>query len=182
MRKGIFTPFHKLRGFERRIQEPGSSSRQDVVENVDRREEFATSSIDKAVQSISEAAWARPTTKLLDSHSLPKLDAPTHPFQRLRAPLKIHHSLDTDVQKSKDVTRKKKRPLPAKKWRRSSSLEETTFEGKGMSVNQQFITSCIFIYHIHAQSVVRYLKVFCDIEHFSVLFCPIASLTEFILF
>ncbi|KAL3531219.1 hypothetical protein ACH5RR_010541 [Cinchona calisaya] len=129
VRKGIFTPFHKLRGFERRIQEPGSSSRHDVVEHVGKREEFASSTIARAVQSISEAAQARPTTKLLDSQLLPKLDAPTHPFQRLRTPLKIHRSLDTELQKSKDVTRKKRRPLPAKKWRRSSSLEEKTFEG-----------------------------------------------------
>ncbi|XP_027094820.2 protein CHROMATIN REMODELING 8-like [Coffea arabica] len=129
VRRGIFTPFHKLRGFERRIQEPGSSSRHDVTENADESDQVASSSLARAVRSITEAAQARPTTKLLDSEALPKLVAPTHPFQRLRVPLRIKHSLDNDVEKNKDTKRKKKRPLPAKIWRKKISREEKTFEG-----------------------------------------------------
>lgn len=137
MRKGIFTPFHKLKGFERRIQEPGSSSRHDNTDNADKSDEFAASSIARAAQSISEAAQARPTTKLLDSQVLPKLDGPTRPFQRLRAPLRLHDSLDTDSQKNKDGKRrkKKKRPLPAKRWRKSASREEFSNEGNGLFRN-----------------------------------------------
>ncbi|CAK9149998.1 unnamed protein product [Ilex paraguariensis] len=127
VRKGILTPFHKLKGFERRIQEPGPSNRLEVIEEVDKSEDLASSSIARAVRSISEAAQARPTTKLLNSELLPKLDAPTHPFQRLKIPLKIH---DSKAEKSKDKRRIKRRPLPDKKWKKLASREEKLFEGK----------------------------------------------------
>ena len=112
----------------------------DVTENADESDQVASSSLARAVRSITEAAQARPTTKLLDSEALPKLDAPTHPFQRLRVPLRIKHSLDNDVEKNKDTKRKKKRPVPAKIWRKKISREEKTFEGNGMSsINSKFI-------------------------------------------
>ncbi|KAL0282390.1 UNVERIFIED_CONTAM: DNA excision repair protein CSB [Sesamum angustifolium] len=124
VRKGILTPFHKLKGYERRIQEPGSSSghvaSEDGVENND----LASSSIARAVQLISEASQARPTTKMLDPESVPKLDAPSVPFRRLRKPYKVPRSLELDSEKGKDTKRKKRRPQPGKNWRKLVSREE----------------------------------------------------------
>lgn len=124
------TPFHKLKGYERRIQQPGSSG--ENGERVGTDTDLASSSIARAVQSISEAGQTRPTTKLLESEFLPKLQPPTHPFQRLRKPLKIPSSLENDSQKSKALKRKKRRPLPAKKWRKSASREERASEENGV--------------------------------------------------
>ncbi|KAA8543382.1 hypothetical protein F0562_021123 [Nyssa sinensis] len=93
-------------------------------EEEDEIDDLASTSIARAVQSISEAVQARPTTKLLDSESLPKLEAPTRPFQRLKTPLKIRQAQDSDAEKNKDIKKRKKRPLPSKKWRKLASHEE----------------------------------------------------------
>ena len=131
VRKGILTPFHKLKGFERRLQHPGPSNRDNLSEEEDKTDDLASASIVRAVQSISQSAQARPTTKLLDSETLPKLDAPTHPFHRLKKPLKFPHPLDSEAEKNTDKKGKKRRPLPGKKWRRNISREEH-LEGSGM--------------------------------------------------
>lgn len=93
--------------------------------------DFGSSSIAKAVRLISEAAEARPTTKLLDPESLPKLDAPTRPFQRLKAPFRVPQSERNVSEKECIVNRKKKRPLPGKKWRKSASKEDLVPEESG---------------------------------------------------
>lgn len=80
---------------------------------------------------MTEAIKARPRTKMLDLDSLPKLEAPTHPFQRLRAPLQIPRSLESDEEKGKGSKRKRKRPLPGQKWRKRISHEETLLEESG---------------------------------------------------
>uniref|UniRef100_A0A1D1YV53 DNA repair protein rhp26 n=1 Tax=Anthurium amnicola TaxID=1678845 RepID=A0A1D1YV53_9ARAE len=119
VRKGILTPFHKLKGFERRVQQPGQSSWQNVPEEKT-VEDLASSSIAKAAQSMTEIARARPTSKLLDAKDLPKLDGPTRPFQRLRTPLKGIGSQHAEgTEKKTRMTRKSKRPLPEKEWRKS---------------------------------------------------------------
>ncbi|XP_058197146.1 protein CHROMATIN REMODELING 8 [Rhododendron vialii] len=123
VRKGILTPFHKLKGFERRIQTAGPSDRHNVSEEDNKSDDLASTSIARAVQSMSEAAQARPTTKLLNSESLPKLEAPTHPFQRLRTPLKVPRSPEKETDTNKGTLRKRKRPLPGKKWRKLASNE-----------------------------------------------------------
>lgn len=128
VRKGMLTPFHRLKGFERRINDSESSGRQSAAAGINSNDDdLASASMAKAVESISQAAQARPTTKLLDSASLPKLDAPAHPFQRLRKPLKIPQSLEITTEKN--GTRKKKRPLPSKKWRKLASREQRQDEG-----------------------------------------------------
>lgn len=123
VRKGILTPFHKLKGFERRIEQPVQSNSQGVLEE----DEFASASISRAVQSMAKAAQARPTTKLLDSEAAPKLEAPTHPFHRLRK-LSNAPFLESEAGKKNDKKRKKKRPLPGKKWRKLSSREDKALE------------------------------------------------------
>ncbi|KAF9605684.1 hypothetical protein IFM89_018027 [Coptis chinensis] len=128
VRKGILTPFHKLKGFERRLQQPGPS-RRTVPEEEDKTDDIASATVARAVRSMSDAAQARPTTKLLDAQDLPKLDAPTHPFRRLKPPLKPPLSPDTETEKKKDKTRKHKRPLPDKKWRKAASREVELSEG-----------------------------------------------------
>lgn len=134
VRKGILTPFHKLKGFERRLQQPGPSSRNNLSEEGNKTDDIASASIARAVRSISESAQARSTTKLLDSDALPKLDAPTYPFQRLKKPLKFSESLnsESEVENNKDKKRKRRRPLPGKKWRKKISLEEEHREESGM--------------------------------------------------
>lgn len=124
VRKGILTPFHRLKGFERRLQQPRPSDRQNVPEEEDKTDDLASVSVAKAVRLMSEAAQARPTTKLLDSDDLPQLDPPTRPFYRIKKPLKISQSSDSETEKKKSTKRKKKRPLPGKKWRKHISREE----------------------------------------------------------
>ncbi|GAV80148.1 SNF2_N domain-containing protein/Helicase_C domain-containing protein [Cephalotus follicularis] len=140
VRKGILTPFHKLKGFERRLQQPESSSRQGVPEAESEGDAFVSATIAKAARSISEAAQARPTTKLLDSEALPKLDVPTHPFQRLKTPLKFPHSPESESDKS--LRRRKKRPLPEKKWRlrisREKNLPEESEDSRSYGVTSSY--------------------------------------------
>lgn len=102
---------------------------EDAVENND----LASSSIARAVQLISKASQARPTTKMLEPELVPKLDTPSLPFQRLRKPLKIPRSLEMEPEKDKDVTRKKRRPQPGKKWKKLVAREEKLQEEGGMS-------------------------------------------------
>ncbi|CAN6545327.1 unnamed protein product [Malus baccata var. baccata] len=124
VRKGILTPFHKLKGFERGLQEQGPSWGRNVPAEGGRSDDFVSASVARAVQSLSDAAQARPATKLLDPEALPKLDPPTHPFKRLRKPLKIPQSLENGTQRNKSSGKKRKRPLPDKRWRKRISLEE----------------------------------------------------------
>ncbi|XVE72915.1 hypothetical protein DITRI_Ditri11bG0076300 [Diplodiscus trichospermus] len=92
----------------------------------DKNEDLDSASVARAAKSILEAAQARPSTKLLDSEALPKLDAPTFPFQRLKTPLKF--SPTEEVVENKGSKRKKKRPLPDKKYRKRISREERQIE------------------------------------------------------
>ncbi|XP_076928066.1 protein CHROMATIN REMODELING 8-like [Bidens hawaiensis] len=124
VRKGILTPFHNLKGYERRIEEAGPSN---TAEEVNEVNDFSSASIARAVQSMSEAANARPTTKLLDPDSLPRLEPPTHPFQRLRTPFKNSQS-QKNGEKSRDSNKKKRRPLPEKRWRKRASREQNLLD------------------------------------------------------
>ncbi|KAJ6399470.1 hypothetical protein OIU77_020092 [Salix suchowensis] len=124
VRKGILTPFHQLKGFERCLQQPGSSSGKNECNEEDKTDGPDSDSVVRAAHSMLEAAKARPTTKLLDSEALPKLDAPTRPFQRLKTPMKACQSPERDAEKRKGSDRKRKRPLPGKKWRKSASSED----------------------------------------------------------
>ncbi|XP_009137797.1 protein CHROMATIN REMODELING 8 isoform X1 [Brassica rapa] len=126
VRKGILTPFHKLEGFERRLQQPGPSNTRNLPEGEDDNED--SSSIDRAVQSMSLAAKARPTTKLLDAQDLPKLEATPVPFRRLRKLYKTNDSSDSDAKKSKGGKSKKKRPLPKRKWTKRISNEDSSLQ------------------------------------------------------
>ncbi|KAL5561931.1 hypothetical protein UlMin_031678 [Ulmus minor] len=130
VRKGVLTPFHKLKGFERRLQEPGSSQRQNIPIEEDKNDDFASLSVAKAAQSMAEAAQARPTTKLLDSDALPKLDPPTRPFQRLRKKHKIPRSLEDEPERNKNQKRKTKRPLPGKRWQKRICREDNLDESE----------------------------------------------------
>ncbi|XP_068664751.1 protein CHROMATIN REMODELING 8 isoform X2 [Aristolochia californica] len=124
VRKGILTPFHKLKGFERRLEQPGPSNQNSSVDE-DPNETLAAVSIPKVSQSFSEIAKSRPTTKLLDVEALPKLEAPTRPFIRLKVPLRVpdlEGAEGPDVKKGK--LKKKRRPLPGKRWRIIASQEE----------------------------------------------------------
>ncbi|KAJ1397844.1 SNF2-related, N-terminal domain [Sesbania bispinosa] len=127
VRKGILTPFHKLKGFERRFQQPDTSTSHNAAEeeNID---DLASSSVERAARSMSEAARARPTTKLLESKDVPKLDAPTFPFRRLKKPLKFPKHLNREVELDKDSKRKKRRPLPDRKWTKRVSCEDMQLE------------------------------------------------------
>ncbi|MBA0763965.1 hypothetical protein Gotri_013354 [Gossypium trilobum] len=126
VRKGILTPFHKLKGFERRLQQPGTSNEHSVPYEEDEKDDIVSASVARVAKSISEAAQVRPSTKLLEPDALPKLDAPTFPFQRLKKSLKFSQS--KEVEENKGSKRKKKRPLPDKKWRKRISREERDME------------------------------------------------------
>ncbi|KAG7036308.1 Protein CHROMATIN REMODELING 8, partial [Cucurbita argyrosperma subsp. argyrosperma] len=130
VRKGILTPFHKLKGFERRLQNPGQSrfqnlgqSRREVKEEEEENDDFASDSVARALHSMSVAAQARPTTKLLGLEALPKLDPPTRPFYRLKKYAKVPLSAEEKAAK-KIKGKKTRRPLPDKKYRRRIALEE----------------------------------------------------------
>lgn len=143
VRKGILTPFHKLEGFERRLQQPGPSNTRNLPEGEDDNED--SSSIDRAVQSMSLAAKARPTTKLLDAHDLPKLEATPVPFRRLRKLYKTNDSSDSDAKKSKGGKGKKKRPLPKRKWTKRISNEDSSLQENGM-VDYRYCELNVHIY------------------------------------
>ncbi|XP_062080234.1 protein CHROMATIN REMODELING 8 [Humulus lupulus] len=128
VRKGILTPFHRLKGFERRLQKPGPSERHNISTEEDKNDDSASVSIARAAQSMAEAAEARPTTKLLDPDALPKLEAPTRPFHRLKKPIKIHQSLENEAERKKNRKTKSKRPLPNKRWQKRISLEDRHLE------------------------------------------------------
>ncbi|OMP11122.1 SNF2-related protein [Corchorus olitorius] len=131
VRKGILTPFHKLKGFERRLQQPGMSDRRSVPDDEDKNDDHVSASVDRVARSISEAAQARPSTKLLDSEDLPKLDAPTFPFQRLRKLSKVSQA--KKAEEKEGSKQRKKRPLPDKKWTKRISREEMDL-GEGEDV------------------------------------------------
>lgn len=127
IRKGLLTPFHRLKGFEKRVEQPGPSRRQnDSAEQAE--DAVEASSIAKAAQAMQRMAQSRPTTKLLDAESLPRLDAPTAPFQRLGIPLKRPVPPGSDEQEKKRRKSKTKRPLPAKRWMKANSRKESLLD------------------------------------------------------
>lgn len=128
VRKGILTPFHKLKGFERGVQQPGPSSSRTAPLDEDNTEDLFSASVARAVRSMSEASQARSTTKLLDAKELPKLDPPTRAFQRLKTPLRLPLSPEAEAERKKDKRQKRKRPLPDKKWRKVASREDKLAE------------------------------------------------------
>lgn len=107
------TPFHSLKGFEKRVQStqaqsssPTSGTRESEI-------------VARVRQSLSEIKQARATTKLMDPASLPSLEPPTAPFQRVRRPLERPASDGEERGKKKRrQNAKQQRPLPDKKWRR----------------------------------------------------------------
>ncbi|KAF0901180.1 hypothetical protein E2562_038190 [Oryza meyeriana var. granulata] len=127
IRKGLLTPFHKLKGFEKRVELPEPSHRQDDSAR-QTEEAMEASRIARVAQSLQQIAQNRPATKLLDAESLPKLDAPSAPFQRLGRPLKRPVSPSSDEQEKKRPRNKTKRPLPAKKWRKANSRKESLLD------------------------------------------------------
>lgn len=111
--------------------------------------DLASSSIARAVESISKASKARPATKMLDPEAVPKLDPPSFPFQRLQIPLKIPQSLKTESDKVKEITRTKRRPQPGKKWKRLISREEKLEEEGGMPrLFNVFVVLCVRCSHL----------------------------------
>ncbi|EMS54331.1 DNA repair and recombination protein RAD26 [Triticum urartu] len=127
IRKGLLTPFHKLKGFEKRVERPGTSSRQnDSAEQAE--ETMEASTIAKVAQAMQNMAQNRPTTKLLDAEFLPKLEAPTAPFQRLGVPLKRPGLPSSEERKNKRLKSKTKRPLPGKKWMKANSKKESLLD------------------------------------------------------
>lgn len=130
VRKGILTPFSNLRGFERRFQQSETSSSHGASQG-EKTNDLASSSIERAAQSMSEAARARPTTKLLESGDLPKLDAPTRPYVRLKAPRKLQ-SQEIELEKNNNLKRRKRRPLPGRKWTKRVSNDDTHSIETGM--------------------------------------------------
>lgn len=141
VRKGLFTPFHQLKGYERCIRGPGESRKSEAPgqesSGVDR------ASIDKVIQSFSKAVQNRPTTKLLDVEDAPKLEPPTFSFQRLKAPIKIPRSPEDD---EGDSRKRKKRPLPDKKWRKVISREEMDLENDGMLIAVLYLMHCLSVF------------------------------------
>lgn len=127
VRKGILTPFHKLKGFERSLQQPGTSNLADRHKADDENADTVSARVARAAESFSKAAKNRPTTKILDSENLPKLGGPTIPFQRLKTPVKYCQS-DKEEEDGKGSRKKKIRPLPDKKWRKLISCEERHWE------------------------------------------------------
>jgi DNA excision repair protein ERCC-6 len=134
VRKGILTPFHKLKGFERSIQQPQASTSRNAAEQ-ENTDDRVLPSVERAARSFSQAARARPTSKLLQPEELPKLDAPTIPFRRLKKPLQLPQPIDSDEDLNTDSKRKKRRPLPGRKWTKRISSEDRQLEESGMSIS-----------------------------------------------
>ncbi|CAN6479483.1 unnamed protein product [Victoria cruziana] len=137
IRKGVLTPFYKLEGFERRLQQPGPSNGCNGPEEAGDGDDSATA-VAKFMSSVSAVAQARPATKLLDAEFLPKLDPPTRPFHRLQKKANLSgksgHEMHDKSQGS--GIKKRKRPLPGKRWRKDISCEERHLEADG-EVNER---------------------------------------------
>lgn len=133
IRKGVLTPFYKLEGFERRLQQPGPSNGCNGPEEAGDGDDSATA-VAKFMSSVSAVAQARPATKLLDAEFLPKLDPPTRPFHRLqkRANLSGKSGREMHDKSQGSGIKKRKRPLPGKRWRKDISCEERHLEADGM--------------------------------------------------
>ncbi|KAK8941703.1 Ribonucleoprotein [Platanthera guangdongensis] len=137
IRKGKLTPFHKIKGFERRVELPGSLNHNGILRegSIDN---LASSSIAKAAQSMKDIELNRPSTKLLGLEALPVLDPPASSFQRLRKSLKFSQSTE-DNNKKKCKFEKIKRPLPDKKWRKDDLPNKNVPNGNGISTRLNFI-------------------------------------------
>lgn len=131
MRKGILTPFHKLKGFERRFQQTETSTSHNAAEE-ENAGDLASASVERAARSMNEAARSRPTTKLLELEDAPKPEAPTFPFRRLKKPLQSSKPFEKEVELNKNSKRKMKRPLPGRKWTKRVSCEDAHLEESGM--------------------------------------------------
>lgn len=103
------------------------------MEEEEENDDFASDSVARALQSMSVAAQARPTTKLLDPEALPKLDPPTRPFYRLKKLAKVPLSAEEKATK-KIKCKKTRRPLPDKKYRKRIAMEERDEEAAGSSL------------------------------------------------
>lgn len=153
VRKGVLTPFHKIKGYERGIQDPETSKRFSLSEQEASGNDLVTASVDRAVKSMLELAQARPTTKLVDSQALPKLEGPTTPFQRLKPP-KALSSHESEGEKPR-ASGKKKRPLPSKKWRNIVSREERQSTHDGTSNALLILVQLLGIFNV-------FLELYCS--------------------
>ncbi|KAI4364090.1 hypothetical protein MLD38_020227 [Melastoma candidum] len=131
VRKGLLTPFHKLKGFERRIQETEASKESRASEDGAGSSSLTSDSLDRVIRSMSEAAQSRPMTMLLDPKLLPKLEAPTSQFQRLKAPMKNSRPHEAEEGKVQEHGKKHHRPLPGRRWRKRVSLEDVNLHDDG---------------------------------------------------
>lgn len=155
MGKGILTPFHSLKGFERRLQQPEISNSTDFLDK--ETETFISASIAKVSQSMSEIAQSRSTTKLVDANSLPKLEGPTRRFHKLKTPLK-DPSVQENCSKQKIQKLKKlRRPLPGKKWRRNVENERLLNSRIGM---YSWISSSLVTFSIIIISIIDFFKLY----------------------
>lgn len=149
IRTGKLTPFHQVKGFERRVQSVASRSDARILStNREEDERRSRQSIAKVAASLAAIAESRPSTQLLDASQLPDLEPPTREFRRLRTPLKSQAGKDEDGEKTKVQKKREKRrrgrPLPEKKWRMRQDLssDETTEvdeeDGNGSSSSLAF--------------------------------------------
>ncbi|CAM6103711.1 unnamed protein product [Calypogeia fissa] len=147
IRKGVITPFSKVDGFERRVQ---SRPAEKPPANEGVEDELVRRSIANAAASMSAINKARPTTRLLDSSELPKLDGPTREFRHLKTPFKRVTADEGDEKpaksRSKSQSKKRKRPQADKKWRRradvssdseNDSLEDSKADDDGSGTQTQ---------------------------------------------
>jgi DNA excision repair protein ERCC-6 len=118
IRKGVITPFSKVDGFEKRVQSR-PAERPAAIE--DDEEGLIRRSIANAAASMSAINKARPTTKLVESSDLPRLEGPTRGFRQLRTPFKRVTADEGDGKATKARVRqtrtKRKRPQVDKEWR-----------------------------------------------------------------
>ncbi|KAJ7550499.1 hypothetical protein O6H91_07G103800 [Diphasiastrum complanatum] len=139
IRTGVLTPFDKVRGFERRLQTSGPENGflvhrrvSGVTPNSNGQIEdpLVRDSVSKAVASIAAIAASRPTTKLVDSRDLPRLEPPTREFRRLRKPVRVTSEGVENKLAKQHVTSstKRRRPLPDKQWRIKKD-DDSTSEG-----------------------------------------------------
>lgn len=119
IRKGVLTPFHQVKGFERRVQRSRPTE--------DDGDKFSLNSVSKASRSLSTLSIARHSTKLLDAADLPKLNPPTHEFRRLRRPINIQESNEVEKlpnDQTNHLRKRRRRPVPDQYWRKATSSDD----------------------------------------------------------
>ncbi|CAL0299665.1 unnamed protein product [Lupinus luteus] len=144
--KGVAAPSHPLVLFEQANKQRHWKTRHTATElatcNKKQTQERDISSINLSLLSISTQQKTPNTTSLVGSDKLPQLLPNAFPLQVLSKQMKVPQILLRKPLKVKDSNKKKRRPLPGRKWTKRVSSEDTCPEGHESANDGLDTSSC----------------------------------------